>query len=355
MAEELGERTEDPTGRRLGEARSKGQVAKSPDLGSAIGLIGGLILMLVFGSSLFRAMGVILRAALEGDPTDLIDSSAVAPALLRALGQGALAAAPIFALVVVIAAFSQYVQVGWLITLEPIKPKLNALNPMSGIKRLIGTRGLVKSLSGIMKMSLVGLVAWMVIARQLRRLAALPSMEAVAALQTILMLAVELATWLLAILLIIALADWVYHKWQHKKDLKMTKQEVKDERRMMDGSPEVKKRRMRMAMDIAMHRVQQAVPKADVVVTNPTHFAVALKYDPKTMRAPRVLAKGVDFMAMRIRHVAMSTHVQIVERPPLARALYWGTEVGQEVSPEHYEAVAEVLAFVYRLKEKKVA
>ena len=135
----------------------------------------------------------------------------------------------------------------------------------------------------------------------------------------------------------------------------MTKQEVKDARRMMDGSPEVKKRRMRMAMDIAMHRIQAAVPKADVVVTNPTHFAVALKYDSKVMRAPRVVAKGADLMAMRIRHVAMATKVPLVERPPLARALYWGTEVGQEVSAEQYEAVAEVLAFVYRLKEKRVA
>lgn len=355
MAEELGERTEDPTGRKLSQARSKGQVAKSQDLGSAISLVGGLILMVVFGAALFRAMGVVMRRSFESDAGELIDPGAVWPALKWAAGQGALAIAPILGLVVVVAALSQFVQVGWLVTLEPVKPKLNALNPMSGLKRLMGKRGLVKSGSGIIKMVLVGTVAWLVIARQLRRLAALPGMEAAAALRTIMLLAMELAIWLLAILLVIALADWVYHKWQHKSDLKMTKQEVKDERRMMDGSPEVKKRRAKMAMDIAMHRVQHSVPKADVVVTNPTHFAVALKYDPKTMRAPRVLAKGADFMAIRIRHVAMATHVQIVERPPLARALYWETEVGQEVSAEHYEAVAEVLAFVYRLKDKKVA
>ncbi len=355
MAEELGERTEAPSGRKLGQARSKGQVAKSQDLGAAISLVGGLILLMVFGASVFRAMGLVMSRTLESDPADLIDVSAIEPALVWSLGQGAMAAAPIFLIVVLVAAFSQYVQVGWLWTLEPVKPKLSSLNPISGIKRVFGKRGLVKSGSGIAKMGVVALVAWLVMARQLRRLAALPAMEAAAALKTIMMLVAELAAWLLAVLVVIALIDWVYHRWQHKADLKMTKQEVKDERRMMDGSPEVKKRRMRMAMDIAMHRVQQAVPKADVVVTNPTHFAVALKYDPKMMRAPRVLAKGVDFMAMRIRHVAMATHVQIVERPPLARALYWGTEVGQEVSPEHYEAVAEVLAFVYRLKEKKVA
>lgn len=355
MADDMGERTEDPSGRKLSQARSKGQVAKSQDLGAAISLVGGLILLMVFGSSLFRLMGVVMKRSLESGGDELIDPTAVGPAIVWSLGQAAWAIGPIFLIIVLVAALSQYVQVGWLWTLEPVKPKLNALNPMSGVKRVFGKRGLVKSASGLVKMSLVGVVAWLVIARMLRRLASLPAMDAVAALKTILALVGELAAWLLAIMVLIALADWVYHKWQHKSDLKMTKQEVKDERRMMDGSPEVKKRRMRMAMDIAMHRVQQAVPKADVVVTNPTHFAVALKYDPKSMRAPRVLAKGVDFMAMRIRHVAMATHVQIVERPPLARALYWGTEVGQEVSPEHYEAVAEVLAFVYRLKDKKVA
>lgn len=355
MADDLGERTEDPTGRRLGEARGKGQVAKSQDLGSAISMIGGLVLLAIFGSGLVRVFGVVMRRSFEGDPGEMLDATTLWPAIRWALAQSAIAAAPILAVVMLVAAFSQYLQVGWLFTLHPVKPKLTALNPVSGLKKIFGRRGLVKSGTGIAKMSLVGLVAWLVIARQLPRLAALPGMEAIAALRTILQLVVELAIWLLAILLIIAIADWIYQKWQHKHDLKMTKQEVKDERRMMDGSPEVKKRRMKMAMDIAMHRVQQAVPKADVVVTNPTHFAVALRYDPKTMRAPKVLAKGVDFMAFRIRNVAMASGIPIVERPPLARAIYWSIDVGREVSPEHYEAVAEVLAFVYRLKDKKVA
>lgn len=355
MAEDLGERTEDPTSRRLSEARGKGQVAKSQDLGSAISLIGGVILLAVFGAGALRTMAIIMRRTLESDPTEMLDPTSLWPALRLALGQSAIAAAPMLAVVVIVAAISQYVQVGWLFTLHPIKPKLASLSPAAGVKKILGRRGLVRSATGIVKMSLVGLVAWIVMARQMSRLAALPAMEADAALRTVGLLAAELAAWLLAVLLLIAIADWMYQKWQHKHDLRMTKQEVKDERRMMDGSPEVKKRRAKIAMDIAMHRVQHAVPKADVVITNPTHFAVALRYDPATMRAPRVLAKGVDFMAMRIRHVAIVSRIPIVERPPLARALYWSAEVGREISPEHYEAAAEVLAYVYRLRDRSVA
>lgn len=355
MADDLGERTEDPSGRRLNDARNKGQIAKSQDLGAAISLAGGLLLLMAFGSSLVRVFMLTMERSLMADPGEMLDPTSLWPSLRWALGQSAVAALPILGIVVAVAMIAQYVQVGWLFTLYPVTPKFGALNPMSGLKRLLGKKGLVKSGVGVAKMALVVLVSWMVVTRQLSTLAVLPAMEAQAALVTIMLLAAELAGWLVAILFILAMVDWVFQKWQHKRDLRMTKQEVKDERRMMDGSPEVKKRRMKMAMDIAMHRVQQAVPKADVVVTNPTHFSVALKYDPKTMRAPRVLAKGADFMAFRIRHVAMSAGVPIVERPPLARAIYWGVEVGREVSPEQYEAVAEVLAFVYRMKGKKVA
>ncbi|MCA9287248.1 MAG: flagellar biosynthesis protein FlhB [Phycisphaerales bacterium] len=355
MADDLGERTEAPTGRRLSEARGKGQVPKSQDFGSAVTLIGDVVLLSIFGAGMAQVFVVVMRSALSADPGETMDATALWPAFRWSLAQAAIGAAPMLALVVALGVLAQVLQVGWLVTLEPVKPKLTSLSPMKGLKRIFGKRGLVKSGIGILKMSVVGWVAWLVLSRQAVSLANLPGMEAVAAVRTILGLAFELAIWLTLVLLVIALIDLAYQKWQHKQDLKMTKQEVKDERRMMEGSPEVKKRRLQMAMDIAMHRIQHAVPKADVVVTNPTHFAVALKYDSKSMRAPRVLAKGADLMAFRIRHVAMATGVQIVERPPLARALYWGVEVGREVSPEHYEAVAEVLAFVYRLKGKKVA
>jgi flagellar biosynthetic protein FlhB len=152
-------------------------------------------------------------------------------------------------------------------------------------------------------------------------------------------------------MLIIGVADYMYQRWQYTQDLKMTRHEVTDERKSMEGDPEIKARRFRMARQMALQRVNQAVPKADVIVTNPTHFSVALRYDAETMAAPRVVAKGVDFLAMRIRQIAMTHGVPIVERPPLARALYYGVEVGRDVPAEHYQAVAELLAYVYRLDE----
>ncbi len=155
---------------------------------------------------------------------------------------------------------------------------------------------------------------------------------------------------LLALLLTIGLIDFFYQKWQHGQDLKMTKHEVKDERRSMEGDPKLKSKRFQMAREIALQRINSAVPKADVIITNPTHYSVAIRYDAATMKAPKVVAKGVDYLAMRIREVGRTHSIPIVERPPLARGLYASVEVGQEVSPEFYQAIAEILAFVYRLE-----
>ena len=162
----------------------------------------------------------------------------------------------------------------------------------------------------------------------------------------------RLALILAVVLLVLALLDYLFQKWQHSRDLRMTKQEVREEMKRMDGDPMVKQRRARVARQLALQRVGQAVPQADVVVTNPTHFAVALKYDSATMTAPKVVAKGADFMALRIRQLAMTHGVPLIERKPLARALYANVEVGQEVPQEHYTAVAELLAYVYRVGEK---
>jgi flagellar biosynthetic protein FlhB len=172
-----------------------------------------------------------------------------------------------------------------------------------------------------------------------------------AACELVYALAIKLA----ALLIVLAIIDYAFQRWKHEQDLKMSKQEVKEEMKRMEGDPLVKQRRARVARQLAMQRVAAAVPKADVVVTNPTHFAVALQYDTKSMRAPKVVAKGADFMAMRIRQIAAVHGIPIIERKPLARALYAGVEIGQEIPPEHYAAVAEILAYVYRLAGRKSA
>jgi len=353
MAEELGEKTEQPTGRRLGEARSRGQVAKSQDLSSAIDMIGAVVLIALFGGAAIVGLGTLMKRVLEGEtPGDPLDPGSLQPLAVWVISQGARVAGPALLAMLLIACLAQFVQVGWLVTTEPIKPKLDKLNPVAGLKKFVNLRNLMKTSVNVVKLGFVAVIAIMVVRKHLPGIAALPMLNMPAALYKMALMGLELACWLLAVLLVIGLIDLMYQKWQHNKDLKMTRQEVKDERRSVEGDPEVKARRFRMARDIAMQRIQQAVPKADVIVTNPTHFSVAIKYDPATMKAPRVVAKGADFLAFKIRYVGISAGVAIVERPPLARGLYWNVKVGQEISPEFYEAVAEVLAYVYRIQGK---
>lgn len=354
--DEMGERTEMPTGRQLSEARGRGQVPKSQDLAGAVGLAVGTILLVVFGGSLLRTMASIMQRVFAGDtPGAPLDPAAMGSVMKWAAVEAARAMLPVFLIIFAAAYATQYLQVGWLITFKPIQPKLNKLNPIAGVGKLFSKRNLVKSIVNTGKLAVVVAVGWLVLRGAMPKMLALPNLAAAQAMLMIGRLALELAVWLLLVLLVLAIIDYLYQRWQHVEDLKMTKQQVKDERRSMEGDPEVKKRRMRMAMEIASQRIQQAVPEADVIVTNPTHFAVALKYDSESMNAPRVVAKGSDLMALRIRQVASAHAVPIVERPPLARALYWGVEVGREIPAEHFEAVAEILAYVYRTEATAAA
>ncbi len=350
MAEELGERTEQPTARRRSEARGRGQVAKSQDLSSAIELSGAVIIVALFGGTAVTVLAGVMRRVLSGQlPGEPLDSSSVWAVVTWAARESAWLLIPALLLMFAIACAAQYMQVGALWTTKPLSPKFERLNPVAGIKRQFSRRQLVKTAVNSVKLFFVVLVCVLVIRRQLPTLISLPRLETAPALYMIALLAFELVLWLLPLLLVIGLIDWIYQRWQQTADLKMTKQEVQDERRSSEGDPEVKRRRHRMAHEIALQRIQSDVPKADVIVTNPTHFSVALRYDPARMNAPRVVAKGADHMAFRIRVVAGIHKVPIVERPPLARALFFAVEVGQEIQPEHFEAVAEVLAYVYRI------
>jgi flagellar biosynthetic protein FlhB len=349
MAEDLGEKTELPTGRRLSDARERGQVAKSQDLSSAIDLITSVALIAVFGGSLIKSIAGVMRHVLER-PYDAMEPKAMGGLLFTMMGQSAAAVAPVLGLLFILGIAAHVMQVGFLFTTQPLQPNFSRLNPINGLGRLFGRRNLVKTLVSFIKLTIVVIVAYLYMSGVLPRIAGLPLLTALAGIGVIGKLALQLAVWLLAVLLILGVTDWLYQRWQHTQDLKMTKDEVKDERRSMEGDPQVKGRRFKLMREMALQRINQSVPKADVIVTNPTHYSVAIEYDAKTMRAPRIVAKGVDFMAMRIRQVAMIHKVPIVERPPLARGLYYGVEVGQEVSPEFYQAVAELLAYVYRLE-----
>lgn len=353
MAEDLGERTEAPTGRRISEARGMGRVAKSADLAAAIDLIGSVLLIVLLGAGVFKGLGVLMRRVLDVpgafDASDLAGSIELAKV---ALFRGALVLVPLMLLAAAISFLSHFVQIGWLFTTKPATPDISRLNPVGGFAKLFSTRNAVRSAVNSVKLAVVIAVGWLYLRGKVGGLAALPLLDIQASMLLIGKLAIELAAWLLLVLLIIGLADFAYQKWQHTKDLRMTRQEVQDERRSMDGDPKLKGKRLQMMREMALQRVRQAVPEADVIVTNPEHFAVAIKYDAETMHAPRLVAKGVDFMAARIRQVAMIHGVPIVERPPLARAIYWGLKVGDEIPPQHYQAVAEILAYVYRMEKQ---
>jgi flagellar biosynthesis protein FlhB len=351
MAEDLGERTEDPTARRKSEARQEGNVAKSQDLSSAGFLIVVFILLFVMGGSLISTTANLLKRALDpGLGLDVIVPSHAIDLILDASTQFAKLAIPLLLLLALTAIILEVLQVGWLFTLKPLQPKFDKLNFITGMKKLINKKKLVKGGIDVLKFALVGSVATLISILHMPSIVALPGLSTGAALVVIGKLLLATILWLLLVLVALAIIDFLFQKWKHKEELMMTKQEVKDERKSSEGDPQVKAKRMRLYQQLIMQQVQAAVPKADVIVTNPTHFAIALRYDSTTMNAPRVVAKGGDHMAIRIRLIAAANNVAIVERPPLARALYFNVDVGHEVPVEYFESVAEVLAYIYRLE-----
>jgi len=348
--DDLGERTEEPTSRKLSDARKKGQIAKSQDLSGAVSLLGAIIIFMALGSSVGAMFAGILRRTMAGEISADIRSTETIYAATKSVAYEAIVTvAPIMGLAAIAAYLGGFLQVGWLISGEPIRPKFNKLSPIAGIKRIVGIRALVKTIVNSLKLVVMVIVATLFIISNLDAIAAMPRLTPLMALTNVLRLVFTLAIILIMLLICIAIIDYIYQKWQHTKDLRMSKQEVKDERRSMDGDPMVKGKRRQMAREIVMQQIGKAVPEADVIVTNPTHFSVAIRYDPDSMGAPRVTAKGADLIALRMRQIARQNDVPIVERPPLARALYWNIDVGQEITLEHYEAVAELLAYVYRI------
>lgn len=351
--DDLGERTEDPTAHKLSNARKKGQIPKSQDLSGAITLLGTIIVLLAFGSSIAAMFERITRRTLGGEiSADLRSVESIYAASKVVAFEAMTVTVPIMVLAAIAAYIGGFVQVGWLIAGDPIRPKFSKLSPIAGIKRILGIRALVKTVVNSLKLIAMVVVSTLFISANLDAIASLPRLTPLMSLTAILRLVFILAIILVVLLMFIAIIDYIYQKWQHTKDLRMSKQEVKDERKTMDGDPMVKGRRRQMAREIVMQQIGKSVPEADVIVTNPTHFSVAIKYDPEKMGAPKVTAKGADLIALRIRQIARQNDVPIVERPPLARALYWGIEVGQEISLEHYEAVAELLAYVYRIDQR---
>lgn len=347
--DDAGDRTEQPTPRRREEAREEGQVARSADLTAAASLLAGMLLLKAIGPRMLERMFAMVRAL--GEPPQ-----PTVAGLLPWSRQVGLAAAElmlpflVFLLVVTIAATA--VQSGLVLSWKRLTVKPDRLDPVGGVKRMFSTDSLARLVFGIFKVAVLSAVAWLTIEGRIGSVLATGGGHAgsiwVGAASLIFDLGVRLAL----VLLVLGLADYAFQRHKLEQQLRMTKQEVRDELKRMEGDPLIKHRRRQIQQRLALQRIRQEVPRADVVVTNPTEYAVALRYEEGAMTAPRVVAKGTDLLAQRIRQLAQQAGVPIVQRPPLARALYAAVEVGREIPPAFYRAVAEVLAYVYQLRRR---
>jgi flagellar biosynthetic protein FlhB len=351
MAESDGaERTEEPTDKRLREAREKGQVARSRELTTTVMLLGSAVGLLLFGSMILEAMMTVMRNSFTTSREQFFDPTHMTTAFQDAVSYSLLMLSPFLVLMLIAAVVGSIAISGWNFTLQAVAPKFSKLNPLSGMKRILGPQGLMelaKALAKFIVISGAGVFVLYSVTDRVLHLGMEPVEEAIAhagSLVTWTFLAVSLST------ILIAVIDVPFQLWNHKRQLKMTKQEVKQESKETHGSPEVKGRIRRAQMDMAMRRMMAEVPKADVIITNPTHFAVAVKYDQDNMRAPVVVAKGADYVAFEIRRIAQEHNVPILSAPPLARAIYHTTEIDSEIPEGLYLAVARVLAYIFHLR-----
>lgn len=353
MAEEQddSQKTEEPTQKRLDESRRKGQVASSKEINHWFMILGGTLFVIMLApGTLVSIERVLLRfiampheMSVENGLTNLVQNVMmdVGSALLMPLG-----------LLFVLALFSGFVQHGVLFSVEQIMPKLDKISPMAGFGRLFSMKAVVEFIKGILKLCVVGAVLVWVALPELSHLTALPTFSVPDMLKFTTVLSGKILLAALAVLTVIAGLDMLYQRFAHMKSLRMSKQEVRDEMKQTDGDPLIKSRLRQIRMERARRRMMAEVPKATVVVTNPTHYAVALRYVQGEMEAPILVAKGADLVAARIRELAQENEVPIVENPPLARALYANVDLDQPIPAEHFRAVAEIIGYVMRLKQK---
>jgi flagellar biosynthetic protein FlhB len=349
-AEQGGERTEEPSQKRLQDARERGQVPRSRELTNFATMIGGSAALAAIGGSLASHLSQMVRRGLVIDPQNLRDTDSM-PRVLGETSMSALCALlPVFGALIGLALLASVVLGGWNFSPRAMAPDFKRLSPLAGLKRLFGLRGASELGKALMKCAVVGGVCAAILSWTFRDVLALAHMEPRAAIGRGAGLVSWSFVWLCASLALVAIVDVPLQLFQFKQALRMTRQEVRDEAKESDGRPETKHRIRQMQQTLARRRMMHKVPTADVVIVNPTHFAVALKYDPKQMRAPRVLAKGVDLVAQNIRRIAEEHRVPVFESPKLARALYRSTDLNKEIPAGLYVAVAQVLSYIFRVR-----
>ncbi len=346
-----GEKTEEPTAKKRQDARKKGQVGKSQELSTAFVLLAGFFLLKVLWSGIYTDIANYTTYIFSHlDQT--LDTEGLMTLLIGVMEILARTAMPIMLGIMIVGLGVNFYQVGIMFSVDQLQPDLGKLNPLTGVGRMFSKRSLVELIKSLLKIAIIGVILYMFLRDELLGMPQFIYFDLPKSLQEMAGIVFKMAFQIIGVIMILAVLDLGYQKWQTTQDLKMTKQEVKDEFKQTEGDPQIKGKIRQKQRQMAMARMMQEVPKADVIVTNPTHFAVALQYH-KGMVAPLVLAKGQDLVAKRIKDIARENRVPIVENRPLARALYASTEVGDLVPAELYQAVAEVLAYVFRLRHPR--
>lgn len=340
--------------RKRRQAREKGQVAKSQDLTSAALLLAALFAMKTIGARTSATMAASIESALSNSRLIAYSPQEATNELLRLATQLAIATTPILLLMFLGAIIINITQAGLMLSPEKLMPKLSNISPLSGAKRIASLQGVMRLIFGLFKISLIGVVAYFALRSHMDYVMSMASMSVPQIAAGMFHTLVGVCLWIGSGLFVLALLEWSFQKWKHEEDLKMTDQEVRDEMKDTEGDPQVAARRRQVARQLAMNRASNDVPTADVVVSNPTELAIAIKYDPHSMPAPVVVAKGAGVIAQKIRRTALENGIPVVERKPLAQLLYKTVEVGQEIPMEQYQAVAEVLRYVYQLQGRSI-
>ncbi len=352
-----GDKTEEPTTKKLNDARSEGQVAKSKELATASGLATFFIILKVFSgyigesfqNNFFKIFGIIDKVADEEMNIATI-SSILKDTILTII----VTCIPIFIITMIVAFIIEIYQVKWKVSTKVLKPKFSKLNPANGFKKLISKDKIVELFIELLKISIISYLAYNTLKNEWKTLFIFYDMKLEQAILLIGNLVIDLGLRISLIFLVIGFGDLLYQKIKFKKDMRMSKQEVKDEFKNSEGDPQVKSKIRAKMREVSQRRMMQALPSADVVITNPTHLAAAIKYDKAAGEAPILVAKGADHLAQKIKEIAKENGIEIVENKPLARMLYYNVELEAEIPPELYQMTAEVLAYVYGLKNKKV-
>ncbi len=344
-----GERTEQATDKRRTDYREKGQVAQSKELHTAAMMATTLLLWFFYAPLFWNKLGSTLASTWKVSANYEVTSRGVVMLFNYLTQQVALLLAPLLLLVLVVGFFSSFFQIGWLFTGKPLVPDFSKLNPIAGAARFVSKRSLIEVVKSSVKVLVIGTVAYRVVFNEFDQALLLINMEVIETVRFLGRVAGNVLLKTTGIIILLGLFDFLYVRWEMEQKMKMTKQEQKEEFKEAEGDPHVKGRIRSLQQQMARKRMMAEVPKADVIVTNPTHLSIALRYDRKTMEAPQIVAKGADHMALRIREIATENRIPLVENKPVARVLY-KVEVGEPVPEEMFKAVAEILAYVYGMK-----